>query len=106
VEQEFGEILLGGLAKPFYRLSPVLCHIFAFATTEFHLGLCVACFCLRLHFFNRFLIGLSLLRGQLNDRDRDSKLDRHLVFSVKQNPMVSLPFGKSPRPCEQNERKD
>src|SRR4029077_7108259 len=37
------------------------------ATTEFHLGLCVACFCLGLHFLNRFLIDLGLLRGQLND---------------------------------------
>jgi hypothetical protein len=49
----------------------ILHHAFAIvvAKTEFHLGLCVACFCLRLHFPNRFLIGLGLLRGQLNDSD-------------------------------------
>ena len=66
-----GEILFGGLAKPFHRLHLILWHVLAVqvANTEFHLGLCVACFCLRLHFPNRFLIGLGLLRGQLNDSD-------------------------------------
>ena len=39
------------------------------AKTEFHLGLCVACFGLHLHFVNRFSIGLGLLRDQLNDSD-------------------------------------
>ena len=66
-----GVILLGGLAIPLHRLHLILRHAFALvvAKTEFHLGLCVACFCLRLHFPNRFLIGLGLLRGQLNDSD-------------------------------------
>jgi hypothetical protein len=64
-------LLFGGFAKPFHRLHLILRHAFGLvvAKTEFHLGLCVACFCLRLHFLNRFLIGLGLLRGQLNDSD-------------------------------------
>ena len=66
-----GEILFGGFANPLHCLYLILHHAFALvvATTEFHLGLCVACFCLGLHFLNRFLIGLGLLRGQLNDSD-------------------------------------
>ena len=66
-----GAILFGGFEIPLRGLRVILHHAFALvvATTEFHLGLCVACFCLRLHFLNRFLIGLGLLRGQLNDSD-------------------------------------
>src|SRR6266481_4996084 len=66
-----GVILFRGPTTPFHRLSLVLRHAFSLfvAKTELHLGLCVACFCLRLHFLNRFLIGLGLLAGQLNDSD-------------------------------------
>src|SRR5262249_25781862 len=99
-----GEILLGGPAIPLYRLHLILRHAFALvvATTQFHLVLCFTRFCLHLPFLNRFLIGLGLLRGQLNDSDTRRQQEReyqstrfhiekrnwfpaHLVFSVKHN---------------------
>ena len=66
-----GDILFGPFANPFHRLHLIFRDAFALfvAKTEFRLRLCVACFCFCPDFFKRSLIGLGLLRGQLNDNN-------------------------------------
>src|SRR5262249_44927840 len=96
-----GVILLGGFAIPLHRLYLILRHAFALvvAVTEFHLRLCVACFCLPLHFLDRFLISLGLLRGQLNDSDTRRQQKReyqptrfHIGKPIGSNPQSRCGF--------------